>query len=121
LSVTTTVGPGLRRHRGARIGRFPAYASLRLSPCRTRRLLVRPWKAGDRMDPLDMEGSKKLQDIFVDEKVPAESRHRVPVFVSGSEIVWIPGYRVARGREVLSPRAPNLHLTVTPARRPARE
>jgi tRNA(Ile)-lysidine synthase len=36
---------------------------------------------------------KKLQDYFVDEKVPRDERDSVPVVVSGNDIVWIAGYR----------------------------
>ena len=55
-------------------------------------LIARPWKPGDRMRPLGMNGhSKTLQDIFTDRKVPRALRHRLPVVESDGEIVWIPG------------------------------
>ena len=49
----------------------------------TGRSIVRSRKPGDRMRPLGLGGSKKLQDILVDAKVPAErarrrARHRRP-------------------------------------------
>ena len=54
--------------------------------------VARPWRAGDRMKPLGMNGhSKSLQDIFTDRKVPRSLRHRLPVVEAGGEIVWIPG------------------------------
>ena len=37
-------------------------------------LQVRRRQPGDRLEPLGMEGTKKLQDLFVDEKVPREER-----------------------------------------------
>lgn len=36
-------------------------------------------------------GTKKLQDLLVDSKVPREERSRIPIAASGSEILWIPG------------------------------
>jgi tRNA(Ile)-lysidine synthase len=77
-------------------------------------LYVRSWQAGDRVHPLGMEGSRKLQDLFVDQKVPRDSRDRIPIFECRGEIVWIPGYRIASGWEVRNPRSPSLHIYVHP-------
>jgi tRNA(Ile)-lysidine synthase len=55
------------------------------------RLDVRPWRAGDRMRPVGLGGSRTLQDLFTDRKVPRERRAAVPVVVSGDEIAWVPG------------------------------
>lgn len=57
-------------------------------------LEVRTWRAGDRMRPLGLQGSKSLQDLFVDRRVPRERRARVPVVESAGEIAWIPGVAV---------------------------
>jgi tRNA(Ile)-lysidine synthase len=54
-------------------------------------LVVRPWRPGDRMRPLGLGGSRSLQDLFTDRKVPRERRPRVPVVVSAGEIAWVPG------------------------------
>jgi len=54
-------------------------------------LEVRAWRAGDRMRPLGLGGSKSLQDLFTDRKIPREARHRLPVVVSDGEIAWVPG------------------------------
>ena len=54
-------------------------------------LTVRTWQPGDRMRPKGLGGSKSLQDIFTDRKVPKDVRRRVPVVLRGEEIVWIPG------------------------------
>jgi tRNA(Ile)-lysidine synthase len=54
-------------------------------------LEVRTWQHGDRMRPAGLGGTKSLQDIFTDRKVPRETRHQVPVVVSQGEIAWIPG------------------------------
>jgi tRNA(Ile)-lysidine synthase len=54
-------------------------------------LLVRARLAGDRMQPAGMAGHKKLQDIFVDAKIPRSQRTRLPLLCIGEEIVWVPG------------------------------
>lgn len=52
---------------------------------------VRSRREGDRMQPLGMRGTKKLQDIFTDKKIPRRRRDEMPVFESGGVIFWIPG------------------------------
>lgn len=55
------------------------------------KLYVRHRQAGDRVYPIGMEGSKKLQDVFVDAKIPRHLRNHWPVVVTASnEIVWVP-------------------------------
>ena len=53
--------------------------------------LVRGWREGDRMRPLGLGGSKSLQDLFTDRKVPRALRRTLPVVESGGEIVWVAG------------------------------
>ncbi|MBO4286650.1 MAG: tRNA lysidine(34) synthetase TilS [Kiritimatiellae bacterium] len=60
------------------------------------RLYVRSRCAGDRLSPFGMQGSRKLQDLFVDAKIPADERPQIPVVVCDDEVVWIPGCRVSR-------------------------
>jgi tRNA(Ile)-lysidine synthase len=54
-------------------------------------LEVRAWRPGDRMRPLGLGGSRSLQDLFTDRKVPRAQRARVPVVLSGGEIAWVAG------------------------------
>lgn len=56
-------------------------------------LEVRNFRKGDRVRFEGMEGRKKLKDFFIDEKVPRNLRRRIPLLVSGDEIVWIVGFR----------------------------
>jgi tRNA(Ile)-lysidine synthase len=59
-------------------------------------LTVRTWREGDRFQPLGMTGEKKLQDFFVDEKVPRRRRDRVPVLCAADgRIAWVVGCRMA--------------------------
>jgi tRNA(Ile)-lysidine synthase len=55
-------------------------------------LLVRSWRAGDRMAPLGLGGAtKSLQDLFTARRVPRLERPRVPVVECDGEIVWVAG------------------------------
>jgi tRNA(Ile)-lysidine synthetase-like protein len=68
---------------------------------------------GLRMRPLGGRGSRKLQDIFVDARVPREDRDSWPLVFAGPELAWAPGLavdaRFAAGRG-----EPGLHVTVGP-------
>ena len=54
-------------------------------------VLVRPWREGDRMRPVGLGGSKTLQDLFTDRKVPRALRRTLPVVEAAGEIVWVAG------------------------------
>ena len=56
---------------------------------------VRPWQPGDRMQPLGMTGTRKLQDIFTDARIPRHWRERMPLVVTPRGIAWIVGSRIA--------------------------
>ncbi len=57
-------------------------------------LAVRGRRDGDFFYPLGFGGRKKLQDLFVDEKIPRDERGGVPVVVApGGDIIWVAGLR----------------------------
>jgi tRNA(Ile)-lysidine synthase len=56
-------------------------------------LQVRGWRAGDRL----AGRRKKLQDVFVDAKVPRSEREAWPLVVRGDEVVAVPGIVEAEG------------------------
>ena len=58
-------------------------------------LTFRRRKDGDRFTPLGMSGSKKLQDFFTDAKVLRGHRDSIPIVLSGDEIIWVVGHRLA--------------------------
>ena len=64
---------------------------------------VRTWQPGDRMQPLGMAGTRKLQDLFTDAGVPRSWRERVPLVVTPRGIAWVAGVRLANWAAVSSP------------------
>jgi tRNA(Ile)-lysidine synthetase-like protein len=114
LLVKTTWTRGIVKQRDGKPGLWPAEASLNADRVEKNALYVRSQRSGDRVRPPGMRGSKKLQDILVDQKVPRDVRRLVPVIVANEEIVWFPGYCVARGWEVPSQSARSLHLRIEP-------
>lgn len=81
-------------------GRVPLDAPTRWQALLSPRLLLerlnlRAWRAGDRFRPLGMQGQKKLQDFFVDAKVPRGQRGRIPLLTAGDRIASVLGHRIA--------------------------
>jgi tRNA(Ile)-lysidine synthase len=56
-------------------------------------LKVRAWRAGDRL----AGRSKKIQDVFVDAKIPRSERETWPLVVRGDDVVAVPGIVEAPG------------------------
>ena len=56
-------------------------------------LKVRAWRAGDRL----AGRSKKIQDVFVDAKIPRSARESWPLVVRGDDVVAVPGIVDAEG------------------------
>jgi tRNA(Ile)-lysidine synthase len=65
---------------------------------------VRAWREGDRMRPVGLGGSKTLQDLFTDRKVPRALRRTLPVIEARGEIVWVAG--VALDERFAAPEGP---------------
>lgn len=57
-------------------------------------LTIRSRQPGDKMKVMGLNGSKKVKDILIDEKVPPSVRSLIPMVCDSSgSIVWIPGVR----------------------------
>ncbi len=57
-------------------------------------LYARPWRAGDRLRPLGMDGEKLVSDLLTDEKTPTHLRDEVMVLCDWEKIVWVVGVRL---------------------------
>ena len=58
-------------------------------------LVIRNRRPGDLYRPLGAPGRKKLKEILRAKGIPVAARDRLPVFLSGGEIIWAPGLPVA--------------------------
>lgn len=57
-------------------------------------MLLRHWRAGDRFQPLGMDRSVKLQDLFTNAKIARDRRHELVVATTLlGEIIWVEGLR----------------------------
>ncbi len=67
------------------------------------RIVLRHWRPGDRFQPIGMELAMKLQDLFVNQKIPAVRRRELVVATTaGGEIFWVEGLRIGEHAKLRS-------------------
>ena len=60
-----------------------------------------------------MKGKKKLQDFFVDLKLPEFERDSIPVVIDSSgKVVWVAGYRIDDTVKISKRTEKAIHLTL---------
>jgi tRNA(Ile)-lysidine synthase len=94
------------------INRYPAVCTLCADTLAGRALLVRSRRPGDRIAPVGLNGTKKIQDLFTDEKIPEAVRDAIPLFECDGELAWVPGYRIGRRFAVPAADAASVRVTV---------
>lgn len=58
-------------------------------------ICLRHRREGDYLTVTSSGGHKRLQDYFVNEKVPRKQRDCVPLVCEGSHVIWAIGYRIS--------------------------
>jgi tRNA(Ile)-lysidine synthase len=58
-------------------------------------LVARNWREGDKFVPFGLKGSKKVHDVFIDEKVPISERTMIPLISDADGVIWVTGVRRA--------------------------
>jgi tRNA(Ile)-lysidine synthase len=59
-------------------------------------IILRHWRAGDRLQPIGMKSAVKLQDLFVNAKIPAPWRRSLILATTASgEVFWVEGLRIS--------------------------
>ncbi|MFO8112427.1 MAG: tRNA lysidine(34) synthetase TilS [Desulfosalsimonadaceae bacterium] len=57
-------------------------------------LSIRNMRPGERFMPLGMRRTQKLKNFFINNKIPAYKRGRIPLLQSGTQVAWIAGLRI---------------------------
>jgi tRNA(Ile)-lysidine synthetase-like protein len=68
---------------------------------------------GLRMRPSGGTGSRKLQDILVDARVPREERDSWPLVFAGDRLAWVPGIALDADLAGVAGE-PTLHVAISP-------
>ena len=80
-------------------------------------LVVRARRSGERLAPFG-GGERRLKTLLIDAKVPRWDRGRVPVVVSGGEIVWVGDLRRGAAAPVTRGTRRVLELALVPLAKP---
>lgn len=60
------------------------------------KIVLRHWQPGDSFQPIGLKSAAKLQDLFVNAKIPAARRRQlVLATTSAGEVFWVEGLRIA--------------------------
>ncbi len=57
-------------------------------------------RTGDYLTINEKLQKKKLQDYFIEQKIPAGQREELVVLAEGARILWVPGYRISAAYKV---------------------
>jgi tRNA(Ile)-lysidine synthase len=61
-------------------------------------IILRHWRAGDRFQPAGLKKPTKLQDLFVNAKIPASRRRELVLATTGEGVIfWVEGLRIGEG------------------------
>ena len=58
-------------------------------------LVLRNFRPGDRITPLGMKGTKKVHDVFIDQKIPRDKRGEIPLLADADSVLWIAGRMIS--------------------------
>lgn len=60
-------------------------------------LIVRTRQNGDKMEIKNLNGHKKIKDIFIDEKISETARNNWPILTDqNNQIIWLPGLKKSK-------------------------
>lgn len=80
--------------------------------CSSAPLVIRGRQPGDRIQPLGMQGSVKVSDLMINQKIPRLARQYWPLLVSGDDVLWVPGLHFAHAYRITESTGKVLHLSV---------
>jgi len=63
-------------------------------------LVLRNRRNGDKFRPINGSGTKKLKNIFIDNKIPKGFRDSIPIVEDKSHICWIVGHRIGENFKI---------------------
>lgn len=75
---------------------------------------LRSWRAGDRIQPTGMRGTKLVSDLLTERRVRPSERDRQLVLCVEEQVAWVVGHRVAAWASRRDPATPSVHATWAP-------
>ena len=80
-------------------------------------VILRNQRREDRVSPLGMRGTKRVNDLLADAKVHRSLRDSVPILASGGNIIWVVGHRLSHAARVTARTQRVVHFRVKPSRK----
>ena len=76
------------------LGQYPVECSISAEAF-NEPLILRSYEYGDKISPAGSNFTRKLSDIFTDQKLPKEFRRSIPLLATANgKVLWLPGYAV---------------------------
>ena len=75
--------------------------------------MVRTRRPNDYIAIDSMGRKKKLQDYFVNEKIPAEERDNILLLADGNHVLWVIGYRISEDVKVTDSTKEILYISLS--------
>lgn len=75
-------------------------------------LTARSREDGDRYRPFGLQGTRKIKDIFIDEKIPVTIRDYLPLICTKDKIIYLTGYRITEEMKVTQKTKNILQITI---------
>ena len=63
-------------------------------------LVLRPWKTGDRINPLGLKGTIVIIDFFSDINLDTFTKTTTPSLCKGTNILWVCGHRISEDLKI---------------------
>ncbi|HMA61556.1 MAG TPA: tRNA lysidine(34) synthetase TilS, partial [bacterium] len=59
------------------------------------KIVLRHWQSGDKFRPVNFGHTKKLSDLFINEKIGKFRKHYLPILIDDNNIIWVCGLRLS--------------------------
>ena len=65
-----------------------------LAAIKNKKLVLRYWCSGDRFKPLGMNGTQKISDFLINNKINSFEKDEQTVLTANKQIIWVCGHRI---------------------------
>ncbi len=75
-------------------------------------LLLRTRQEGDYIQVNSKGGTKKINSLFIDDKVPRQTRNQIPLIADESHVIWVLGGRISEAYKITSSTKTILEISI---------
>ena len=82
-----------------------------LAAIKNKKLVLRYWYTGDRFKPLGMNGTQKISDYLINNKINSFQKDEQTVLTANGQIIWVCGHRIDDSVKVKNSTEKTLRVT----------